>query len=197
MYLRKSLVAYALALVATVGTKALAENLPDASYCKIKSTSIYPTTPMGQFFIGEDKPGHPYPPTKGVEKFTYFHKAEEREVYRVVLWKGQILDNNCKSYKAPGLKLNYVLDEYGNFFMFENKINKQIRHSSILAGGEVAGAGDIKVDESGKVLKIDSDSGHYAPPQKFFNNVIKELDLNGFNLNEITVVNPVEGEAQH
>jgi hypothetical protein len=65
------------------------------------------------------------------------------------------------------------MDAAGNLYLFDEFTNPKIRHSSIFAGGPVAGGGNLVLKE-GRIVYIDSSSGHY-PTKKLFDNVLKEL----------------------
>ena len=79
---------------------------------------------------------------------------------------------------------NYVMDSAGNFYLFDEFTTPSIRHSSILAGGPVAGAGNIRIAD-GRIVYIDSDSGHY-PSTRVFPNVLTELRARGVNVDAVT-----------
>src|SRR4030095_14811079 len=78
---------------------------------------------------------------------------------------------------------NYVMDAAGNFYLFDEFTTPSIRHSSIFAGGPVAGAGNIQI-MGGRIVYIDSDSGHY-PSTKVFANVLTELRVRGVDTGSI------------
>lgn len=116
---------------------------------------------------------------------------EEREQYRVVIEQGTVYSLNGTPYpntintKAGHLNhINYVMDSNGNFYLFNEYVTKNIRHSSIFAGGPVAGAGEIVI-QSGQVIYIDSDSGHYNT-RSLLPNVLLELRADGVNTANLT-----------
>ena len=74
----------------------------------------------------------------------------------------------------------FVMDPNGRFFAAQHKVGL-FHHSSFLAGGNVAGAGEIKVDH-GKVRGITNKSGHYTPTEAEMTQVFTELEANGVNL---------------
>ncbi len=57
-----------------------------------------------------------------------------------------------------------------------NEIQKRnLHHSSMLAGGDVAHAGHIGTDTQGKVNYLDDDSGHYRPDEKHTHNAFQRM----------------------
>lgn len=117
----------------------------------------------------------------------YFRENNEkdmadREAYRVVF-----VDGTARRAQSPEQiltekgKMNYVLDANGNFYIFNEKVIKEVRHSSFFAGGKVASAGDLKI-QNGRIKSIDSDSGHYEMNDEIFQNVLDFLKKQGVNL---------------
>jgi hypothetical protein len=130
----------------------------------------YPTTKMT---LSSD-----YDSSHGIVWLT----PEQSEKYRVVIKDGKFYDAMGNLY--PDTKsshenhFNYVMDAAGNFFLFNEWEEKTIHHSSIVAGGPVAGAGEIIVKD-GSIRFIDSNTGHYRKAYKTFSNVLLELQANG------------------
>lgn len=167
---------------------------PTAEQLMLKTgEGTYPVVEMGDHYKDESHTASIWSHGLIIIYFT----AEQREAFRVVIVDGIVYDTagNIKTWGDDKLKLNYVMDSAGNFYIFDNKSEKgepRYRHSSILAGKGVAGAGEIRIDEEGKVTKIDSDSGHYSPGLKQFENVVKELEINGARLKDIKIKYPAE-----
>jgi hypothetical protein len=94
----------------------------------------------------------------------------EREAYRVHGQGGSLaygldkapLDTGKwrSNWAGPGWGI-YVMDQAGNFYAGPHKVSL-FHHSTFLAGGEVAGAGELKAVQ-GKLVGITNKSGHYAP----------------------------------
>jgi hypothetical protein len=107
--------------------------------------------------------------------------AKQREERRVLIQNGLVYDHTGRPFPNTRSKHhnqnNYVMDAAGNFYLFDEFTTPEIRHSSIFAGGPVAGAGNIKI-EDGRIVYIDSDSGHY-PNDGTYENVLKELASHG------------------
>jgi len=132
----------------------------------------YPTVPMHRGKLGQDKSG-------GV----IYLDARQREERRVVIENGLLCDHTGKPLTTRSKhrnQNNYVMDAAGNFYLFDEFTHPEIRHSSIFAGGPVAGAGNIEITE-GQLVYIDSDSGHY-PAEGLFQNVHKELAAHGVTI---------------
>lgn len=88
-------------------------------------------------------------------------------------------------FKNAGLQeLNgnamYVMDPNGKFYAAP-QIAARFHHSSFLAGGPVAGAGEMTV-KNGQLLRISNSSGHYLPDVIHMVQVLRELSLQGVNL---------------
>ena len=136
----------------------------------------YPTVTIRSGKVGADK-------AAGV---TYFD-AVQREARRIDIRDGLVYDHagallhETKS-KRHDLN-NYVMDAAGTFYLFDEFTTPNIRHSSIFAGGPVAGAGNIQISD-GRIVYIDSDSGHY-PSTKVFANVLTELRARGVDTGPI------------
>lgn len=81
----------------------------------------------------------------------------------------------------------YAIDRYGNLFSVDEASHGgQFNHSSFNAGNDVVCAGMIHVD-NGVLLKIDNNSGHYAPTQAQLYEAAKMLhaELKGASPNAI------------
>lgn len=90
-------------------------------------------------------------------------------------------------------KAIFVLSKEGNFHVAGHKIG-QYHHSSLLAGGDVAGAGCMKVVQ-GKLTWIANKSGHYQPSVDHFLYILYTLQNSGVDMDfSITLHdNPIKG----
>ena len=126
----------------------------------------YPTVAMHKSKLRQDK-------SEGV----IYLDAQQREERRLVIQNGLVYDHTGQTLLNTRSKHrnqnNYVMDAAGNFYLFDEFTHPEIRHSSIFAGGPVAGAGNIQIVD-GRITYIDSDSGHY-PSTGVHENVLKEL----------------------
>jgi hypothetical protein len=75
------------------------------------------------------------------------------------------------------------------------EITSRFHHSSFLAGGDVAGAGTIKVID-GKMAMISDESGHYKPGITQVNNVISELEKKGIDIEPVNVKLGKKGDVE-
>jgi len=135
-----------------------------------KEGNKYPTVDMRGGKRGEEKTGE-----------VIYLNSTQREERRIAIEKGLVYDHTGKpvpdtrsSHKNQN---NYVMDAAGNFYLFDEFTVHSIRHSSIFAGGPVAGAGNLVIKQ-GRIVYIDSSSGHY-PSKPLFANVLKELSACG------------------
>jgi hypothetical protein len=85
----------------------------------------------------------------------------------------------------------YVMDKSGRIFAAQHKVGL-FHHSSFLAGGSVAGAGEIKVDQ-GTIKSITNKSGHYQPTALEMLQVFNELQTRGISLDGLEYIH-VEGK---
>lgn len=121
----------------------------------------------------------------------YIDSPEERENYRIIV-------KDCIAYQlkdgAPVQTqghdqnhMQYVMDQSGNFFIFDENLVETVRHSSILNGGPVAGAGEFQTTADGKIIYVDNDSGHYVTGS-LLPDVKQELvEQDGCKAEELTV----------
>ena len=77
----------------------------------------------------------------------------------------------------------YVMAPDGKIYAHTHKISR-FHHSSFLAGGDVAGAGEIKVN-NGRLTGITNKSGHYRPGPEYLVQVLKEFRERGANLSGV------------
>jgi hypothetical protein len=87
----------------------------------------------------------------------------------------------------------YVMSPDGKFYAEGHKPGL-FHHSSFLAGGDVAGAGEMKV-ENGSLKVITNKSGHYQPRTEEMLQVFAELESRGIDLSAVEY-NHVEKTAE-
>ena len=78
---------------------------------------------------------------------------------------------------GPGYAI-YVMSQQGHIHVSTHKLGHR-HHSSLLAGGNVAGAGELKTSPQGALLWLSNKSGHYAPSPIHLNQVIHQFDKLG------------------
>jgi hypothetical protein len=159
-----------------------AEDLPLARYPL--------TVQMEASYVGEEM-GSVWP-----SRVVYLD-PQRRKAYKLTMRDGKLCDANGESFdtadatkttwngeKENTYKAIFVMDTDGNFYAFKHRVAGEFQHSSFLAGGEVAAAGLIKVDD-GEVLWISPKSGHYLPTRRHLDQAIDCLKLQGFGDFEI------------
>lgn len=85
----------------------------------------------------------------------------------------------------------YVMDPNGTFYAAP-QIGGRFQHSSFLAGGPIAGAGEMTVSD-GKLKRISNSSGHYMPDILNMVQVLQELASRGVDLYEVKLNLKFEG----
>ena len=137
----------------------------------------YPTVLMEPAALAEDQ-----------QRGVIYLDASGREERRVTIRDGVVYDHHGAvlpdSKNDHNDEINYVMDAAGNFYMFDEYTTPAIRHSSIFAGGPVAGAGNLRI-VNGRIVYIDYHSGHY-PAGRVFANVLAELAAHGVYVAALT-----------
>ena len=156
----------------------------------------FPTLKILQKYEGEQHQGVLYLSTTQREKYRV-HFCEQRLCDR----HGQVLNPKHKGPKQAlasfpvqqkeigndqqGLAI-FVMDAQGELWLsFEAKA-KYFHHSSLLAGGPVAAAGEMIVFQ-GKLYGINNQSGHYQPPPLVIKRVLSVLHAKGIDTQDILI----------
>jgi hypothetical protein len=141
---------------------------------------------------GEDKfPGHPrFAKVDGEVK--YLHEELEREQYEVnfvnedgtmkMVYRDDSYVNTTRSKYG---KFLFVMDGEGRIYVAKGEEGK-FQHSSFLAGGPVAAAGEVAVYD-GKLKFVVDKTGHYKTGQEHLDQFLAELSDRGADVNKITV----------
>ncbi len=128
-------------------------------------------------------------PTNGVKYLT----PDEAEGFRVFVRDGLIYNaKNGKPFDTAGASTHwggdgraiFVMDSQGNLYASSDHVVGEFHHSSFLAGGPVAGAGEIVVRD-GRVILITDRSGHYQPPPQYLQQVLDQLESQGVDVSSI------------
>jgi len=147
-----------------------------------KIEQIYQAKPMLSSYKDED--------TRIVDHGVLIHymSNEERESARVVIVNGTLYTSTGQPtpYGSDHEKLNYAMDAAGNFYVLNQMAHPDLRHSSFFDGRPAACAGDLEV-KNGRIVKINSNSGHYSPSAKMFRNVLTELKRDGVDLRTLSL----------
>lgn len=75
----------------------------------------------------------------------------------------------------------YAMDEWGNLYTADDQlpVNRtgyaMFNHSTFTAGDDVVCAGMLQIDPQGKLLRIDTNSGHYKPTKAQLQEVVRIL----------------------
>ncbi|MBX3275367.1 MAG: hypothetical protein KF729_34190, partial [Sandaracinaceae bacterium] len=77
----------------------------------------------------------------------------------------------------------YVMDTHGNIYASTEQSPGEFHHSSLLAGADVAAAGELEVC-SGQVTHIDGESGHYRPGDEHTDQAVHELRSRGATIDD-------------
>ena len=170
------------------GAVQIGPNLPLFNLKKEFSTEndlrSFKTVPMKSTYLGEEN----LDPKSEYSFRVYYMNDEDRNKCKVSVRNGLLMDHSGnpittrmeKNYRHRTL---YVMDSQGQLYILTDqaisKLNltsrDQLRHSSILAGRPVSGAGTLDIVE-GRLLYLDNDSGHYAPKESYLIQVQKRLD---------------------
>jgi hypothetical protein len=163
-------------------TRQIAQAKPD---CTIKTGTTYPTVPMRTEFVALDQQFGRVP---------QYYTPAVREDHRFIVFNGTVYKNDCTLMNMPdgidpstnlAQTVNYVMDPAGNFYWVDEYKDALTRHSAVFDAQPVSGAGDINISNS-KITSIDANSGHY-PTGTVFDNVLKQLTLDGVDLTQVTV----------
>ena len=82
---------------------------------------------------------------------------------------------------VPSQKGIYVLTDKGLFVSTYQELGK-FHHTSLAGGGEVLGAGEISIDDQGRVLGLNNRSGHYLPGRLQLKQTLLYLRTKGVNI---------------
>lgn len=76
------------------------------------------------------------------------------------------------------------MDEHGNLYASNKHEVGFFHHSSFLAGGPVAGAGELRV-VNGHLHFMSDQSGHYRPTPEHLEQVVERLRAAGVEFDEV------------
>ncbi|MGH3656416.1 MAG: hypothetical protein ACRDUA_07135, partial [Micromonosporaceae bacterium] len=157
----------------------------------------YPTRPMDPRRRGEHLPAG-----SRDGAVTYFNDAERERLRLRIGQDGKLRDatgalfdtrRSAGSSSGHGFAL-FVMDSAGNIYATTEQSHGPagIRHSSMLAGAEVAAAGEISVI-NGVVKIISNQSGHYTPTHDFTQRMVERLRANGVPVAGVKLVRHSHG----
>lgn len=147
---------------------------------------MYHVTEMLSFYIGEHVPGNPQWGTP-----VAYLSEDERAAYELVIDGGLIYDAGGKKLDTEdgsslfsGGRAIFVMDQNGKFYASKHHKMGRFHHSSLLAGGPVAAAGEIAVHE-GKLVLVSDKSGHYQPRLGFTSQAFSEFEKRGVDISSV------------
>jgi hypothetical protein len=131
---------------------------------------------------------------------TQYMNDQQREEHQLHFRPGY--DNTgAENMRVSGESLDkgeehiFVMDGEGQMFAKEGQaaLNQKdatgrgvnVHHSSFLAGEDIAGAGEMKIDNTGFLKEVTDRSGHYKPGETQTQQTLAELENKGVNLNNV------------
>ncbi|MEE2786849.1 MAG: hypothetical protein VX589_05885 [Myxococcota bacterium] len=115
----------------------------------------------------------------------------ERRSFRVFVSGGLLV--NSKGYPIDGEeaafqgeedashKAIFAMDHCGRIYLTHHHYVGEFHHSSFLAGGPVASAGEMVIVD-GRLLVLNNSSGHYRPPTQIARQVVQHLRRQGADM---------------
>jgi hypothetical protein len=149
----------------------------------------YSTTPMLAAYAGEEVAGNSVWGTA-----VQYLSATERASYALTVKDGRIEDvdgnpfdtQDAESLHSASGRAIFVLDAGGNLYAEKDHVMGQFHHSSFLAGGPVAAAGELEV-RNGTLTLLSDKSGHYRPQRSYTDQAIDRLAQNGVDFQQVTL----------
>jgi hypothetical protein len=122
---------------------------------------------------------------------TQYLNEEQRQSHKVKI-EGGVLKGNDGQKLKDGERI-FVMDGQGQLYAqkdgtleVDDKGKKvHMHHSSFLAGEEVAGAGEIRVDSQGQLKEVTDRSGHYKPGEEQTQQTLEEIERQGASLDNV------------
>lgn len=149
----------------------------------------YNVTPMLPQYAGEHLPGNAVWDGSMVEYLT----EEQRAGYALLFRDGRIYDGsgnlfdtgNAATLHSDLGRAIFVMDASGDFFASRYHAVGQFHHSSLVAGGPVAAAGELQV-VAGALTLFSDKSGHYRPRRRYTAQAIEHLSKSHISLGAVT-----------
>ena len=178
---------YASAL-AEVAPVALRESVLTSLAQAAPAAVSYSTTPMDPDYVGEE--------TGAVwGTAVKYLSAEERKAYELTVQadgllynaQGQLFDTKGAGTVTGKGKAIFVMSATGEVYASLNHQAGLFHHSSFLAGGPVAAAGELEV-LNGVITSVSNRSGHYTPEHTYTHQFVEQLWRQGVqNTAEINI----------
>jgi hypothetical protein len=113
--------------------------------------------------------------------------AAERESVRVIGRNGRLVFAESGKLVTTTNDSIFVMDTHGNVYIVEAPSMGSVRHSSPVAGADVAAAGTIKVSNGNVYGRIGEQTGHYRDQPAGRSNLVKaELESQGVDVIGVT-----------
>lgn len=138
--------------------------------------------------------------TAGLNNYVvkYDHDPALQEMTKVKILGGRLCLNNAEAkpldtsnmvtnFSGPGYAI-YVMSVQGNIHVSPHSVGHR-HHSSLLAGANVAGAGELKVS-NGRLIELSNKSGHYSPSEVHLLQVLHQLEKSGIPMTFALTVQP-------
>ena len=122
----------------------------------------------------------------------YLNEAERARLKAIVRngrfvdSSGALLDPDLENHPERGGFTTYVVDAKGTLYLSFDHKHGHFHHSSILAGAPVLAAGDMTII-AGELTEISNASGHYRPPPRSIDVLLKILRRLGVPLKEVKI----------
>ena len=169
-----------------------------ASPSQVRATQApYDTVPLIERFAGEEHGKKLWSAKLNRDIFfetKYFDQAERKKFQLTINKDGKLYDSNNQPFDSSAGDLRglsnstgramIVMDAQGNLYSSNYQEVGKFHHSSFLAGGPIAFAGEVII-EKGIVKKIKDLAGHYNPPRALYAQFLYHLTMSGVDISEI------------
>lgn len=172
------------------GSGAVRDN-PVARMLRGEPPRKYSTTkPLLDEYRGEEIPGNSIWPFGSAVEYL---DESDREDFKLTVKDGKLYDADGELFDTSDARslhskddprAIFVMDHDGNIYASKSHSEGEFHHSSFLAGGDVAGAGELKVS-NGELKLLSDKSGHYRPTLDMTRQVAQELQSRGVPLDDV------------
>lgn len=169
-------VVFAVNLLTTV---ALAHQLPSNTSDSVEGPT-YRRVSMNPRYKGEEQPGN----NIWGMPVQYLHSAAERQAYRLTVSDGLLYNDGKLFDTSPPKSAIFVMSPTGEIYASRTPKVGFFHHSSFLAGGPVAAAGELRVSK-GVLEMVNNFSGHYRPPADVTYQVFTQFERNGLSTRHV------------
>ncbi len=144
-----------------------------------EKSGIAAQQPRTQYFDEEQRRDHQVALNEGVLENEKGKLAEGSHVF--------VMDGEGQIYAKKTQESLTQLDDQGRY--------AHVHHSSFLAGGDVAGAGELRVGKDGELKEINDGSGHYKPGEVQTKQTLETIEEQGVSLDNVKFTQ-VRGHAR-